>query len=163
MSGMRYLLAEHLPARHREQAQRKLAEQTRRVAPTALAVPGVVSGLEQALKLITKRPKRNRRDATRVLLQHLELHGITGFTREHRFHPVRRWRLDFAHAGKKIALEIEGITFEGGRHQRMEGYTRDCAKYAEAVLFGWMLIRVTPGMVLEGSAIEYLRRALAMT
>lgn len=32
------------------------------------------------------------------------------FVREHRFHPTRRWRFDFAWPDEKVALEVEGGT-----------------------------------------------------
>lgn len=164
MSGMRYAL-EQLRPDLREQAQRKLAEQAKE-RPRIVRVPKAPPSqptLEVALQLMVKRPKRYRVSATRILLEHLRHHGVDGFVREHRFHPVRKWRFDFADPARKLALEIEGLTREGGRHQRPKGFVEDCKKYAEAMLLGWRLIRVTPGMVVNGLAIEYIRRALAMT
>ncbi len=63
--------------------------------------------------------------------------------REHRFHATRRWRFDLAWPGAKMAVEIEGLTPGGGRHQRLDGYRRDCEKYRAAVLDGWALLRYT--------------------
>lgn len=94
--------------------------------------------------------------------QQLELSGITGWLREHRFHPTRKWRFDFAHPEKLIAVEVEGVTCWGaiGRHQNPKGYEADCEKYAEALILGWRVLRVTQGMVKSGMAISLLQRLL---
>jgi very-short-patch-repair endonuclease len=80
--------------------------------------------------------------------------------REYKFHPTRRWRFDFAWPAYKIALEIEGGVWIRGRHTRGQGFTSDCQKYTEAALLGWMVLRVTPDMVNDGAALDYLKRAL---
>ena len=76
--------------------------------------------------------------------------------REYRFFPDRKWRLDFAIPEEKIGIEIEGITFAGGRHQRIGGYSKDLEKYNKAVLMGWKILRYTTAMVTSGEAINDL-------
>lgn len=61
--------------------------------------------------------------------------------------PDRRWRFDFAHPGTRIAIEIEGGTWTGGRHTRGSGYAKDCEKYNEAQLAGWTVFRLTGEMI----------------
>ena len=73
--------------------------------------------------------------STYALLETLE--------REYRFHPTRLWRFDFAFAYRKIAIEIEGGTWSGGRHTRGSGYAEDCLKYNEAAKLGWTILRYT--------------------
>lgn len=86
---------------------------------------------------------------------------IKGWIREHKFHPTRRWRFDFAFVELKLAVEVEGGTMGGkGRHSRGTGYEKDCEKYAEAALLGWFVIRVTTRMVQDGRAIALIERAL---
>ena len=63
---------------------------------------------------------------------------------EYKFHSKRRWRFDFAWPLEKVAVEIEGLTREGGRHQRPEGFRGDCEKYEAALLAGWRVYRI-PG------------------
>jgi len=68
------------------------------------------------------------------------------FEREHRFHPKRKWRLDFAikPLHQKIAIEFEGGVFlPKARHTSMIGYSNDVEKYREAVLLGWKILRYT--------------------
>lgn len=69
------------------------------------------------------------------------------FKREYQFHPTREWRLDFAWPVHKVACEIEGGAFSGGRHTRGAGFTQDCEKYNAATLHGWGLLRFTPQML----------------
>jgi len=57
-----------------------------------------------------------------------------------------------------IAVEVEGGTFIAGRHSRGKGYEKDCEKYAEALIAGWRVLRVTSGMVEDGRAIDLLKR-----
>jgi len=63
---------------------------------------------------------------------------------EYRFHPVRRWRFDYAIPEHKIAIEIEGGAFVSGRHTRGVGYLNDMEKYNEATILGWRLLRYRP-------------------
>jgi len=67
---------------------------------------------------------------------------------EHRFHPERRWRFDYAWPDSKIALEVEGGTWIGGRHSTGAGMQADMAKYNEAAALGWRLIRRQPRQLL---------------
>ena len=62
---------------------------------------------------------------------------------EYRFHPDRKWRFDLAWPDCRLAVEIEGLTRGGGRHQRPRGYTHDCEKYREAAKLGWRVLRDT--------------------
>lgn len=80
---------------------------------------------------------------------------------EYRFHPVRKWRFDYAWPDRKIALEIEGGTWTGGRHVRPRGFERDCEKYNAAALLGWIVLRVTTAMVNDGRALALIRDAFA--
>jgi very-short-patch-repair endonuclease len=77
---------------------------------------------------------------------------------EYRFHSTRRWRFDFAIPDKKIAIEIEGGTWSGGRHTRGGGFRKDCEKYNTAAGLGWKIFRFTSDMVYDMTAIEFLKK-----
>ena len=62
--------------------------------------------------------------------------------KEFRFHPVRRWRSDFAHLPSRTLIEIEGGVFVNGRHNRPGGFAADLEKYLEAGLAGWRVVRL---------------------
>lgn len=74
---------------------------------------------------------------------------------EYRFHPVRRWRFDWALPDSKIAFEFEGGAFTGGRHTRGAGFSADCEKSNIAQLMGWRVFRFTAAHV-KGHAKEIL-------
>jgi very-short-patch-repair endonuclease len=64
--------------------------------------------------------------------------------REYRFHPVRRWRADFAHLPSRTLIEVEGGIYVLGRHNRPAGFAADLEKYLEASLDGWRVVRLGP-------------------
>ena len=80
--------------------------------------------------------------------------------REYMFHPKRKWRFDFAFPDKKLAVEIEGGTWNEGRHNRGSSIENDFEKYAEAAVLGWRVMRFSTGMATRGEAINYVLRAL---
>jgi len=83
--------------------------------------------------------------------------------REHRFHPIRHWRFDFAWPDHgKIAAEIEGGTWSGGRHTRGDGFEKDCEKYAEALLLGWRVFRFTSSQVTSGYAASAIEQVFSL-
>jgi len=73
--------------------------------------------------------------------------GFPEPAREYRFMPPRRYRFDLAWPELKIAVELEGGVFSGGRHTRGTGFESDCAKYNYAALFGWTILRYTANML----------------
>ena len=79
---------------------------------------------------------------------------------EYRFHPIRKWRFDFAYPDKMIAIECEGGTWSRGRHTRGGGFEKDCEKYNTAALMGWKVLRFTRAMIENGVAIDMVGRAL---
>lgn len=92
-----------------------------------------------------------------LLAQQLTSLGIS-FIREFRFHPTRRWRLDFLLEGVKVAIEIDGGRWApgGGRH----GGDADKEKMAEAAIAGYRVIRASPAQVRNGTAARWAQEAL---
>lgn len=87
--------------------------------------------------------------------------GIPDPVSEYRFHPTRKWRFDFAWPDRWVAVEVEGGTWSGGRHTRGGGFQKDCEKYNNAALLGWIVLRFTKDMIEIGQAIGTLERALS--
>ena len=86
---------------------------------------------------------------------------ITGFTREYKFHPKRRWRLDFAWVDQKIGVEVEGgIWLPRSGHNTGVGISRDVEKGNSLTLLGWKLIRVTGKMIKSGEALNIIESIL---
>jgi len=90
----------------------------------------------------------------------LKAANITGYQREYRFHPVRKWRFDFAFPDQRLAIEIDGGGWVGGRHSRGYGIESDCDKYNSAVLLGWRILRFTGKHVRNGLAIEIIEKVV---
>lgn len=79
---------------------------------------------------------------------------------EYRFHPVRRWRFDWAFPDRLLAVEQEGGIWIGGRHSRGKGFQADLDKYGEAFAMGWVVVRATPQMVANGTVAQWIERRL---
>lgn len=99
-------------------------------------------------------------DGERALLTMLGWVGLPAPVQEHRFAPPRRWRFDFAWPAMKLAVEVEGGQWVGG-HVTKGRFEGDMEKYNTAVLEGWRVLRVTPGMVEDGRALAFVQRAMA--
>jgi very-short-patch-repair endonuclease len=95
-----------------------------------------------------------------LLLQHVRAHGLPPPEREYRFHPRRAWRFDFAWPEVRVAVEVDGGTWTGGRHSTGLGYRRDCEKQAHAAIAGWRVLRVVPEQVRSGEAVAWVRALL---
>jgi very-short-patch-repair endonuclease len=104
-----------------------------------------------------------RSTAEGELAWQIKAEGLPTPEREFRFHETRRWRFDFAWPDRKLAVEVDGGVWTRGRHTRGAGFERDCEKLNEAVLLGWRVLRVTPGMVKLGEAVRVLKVALEVT
>lgn len=76
--------------------------------------------------------------------------------REHRFHPTRAWRFDFAFPERRIAVECEGGVWTDGRHTRGSGFVADTEKYNAAAALGWFVFRFDGKAVKSGKAVNYM-------
>lgn len=105
--------------------------------------------------------KRNsKRSALEKLLDsHLANDRAPPYEIEYRFGPGRH-RFDFAWPAIKLAVEVEGGTWAGGRHTRARGFEADCEKYNSAVLAGWRVLRFTGDMVRDGRARRMIDMAI---
>jgi hypothetical protein len=75
---------------------------------------------------------------------------------------LRDWRFDFAMPAHRLAVEVEGGGWTGGRHTRGTGFAEDMAKYDAAMRLGWTIYRCDPAMVKSGRAIETIKLILEM-
>ena len=86
---------------------------------------------------------------------------IGGYEREYKFAaPDRRYRADFAWPTIKLLVEVEGGTRQYGRHNRHDGFEKDCEKYNAAALLGWTVLRFTSSQVNRGEAISVIETYL---
>ena len=83
--------------------------------------------------------------------------------KEHKFHPERRWRFDYAIPAHRIALEVEGGVWTGGRHTSPKGFLGDMEKYNTATLMGWRVFRCTPDSLYTSGTLNLIRTAMGST
>ena len=91
-------------------------------------------------------------------------HKIPNPLVEHRFHPTREWRFDYAWPAELVALEVEGGIFskdgKQSAHRSISGILRDIEKYSEAACLGWRILRVIPDDLQNQKTMDRIRRAL---
>lgn len=81
--------------------------------------------------------------------------------RQHKFHPTRKWRWDFAWPEWKLAVEIQGGSWVGGGHNTALGQANDYEKHNEAVRLGWRtLFFNTPMLKDMAAAVELAAEVL---
>lgn len=85
--------------------------------------------------------------------------NLSGYEREYRFAPPRRWRFDFAWVDRKVAVEFNGGVWIIGRHNRGKGYLGDLEKMNQAQALGWRVFQYAPGMDLS-RFLDQLKTAL---
>ncbi len=71
-------------------------------------------------------------------------------TPQFRFHPTRKWRLDFAVPELRVACELQGMYSPDGeesKHRRVAGMLNDYAKYNAAQELGWVVLLAAKPMI----------------
>ena len=96
------------------------------------------------------------------LALHMRVENIPEPMREYRFHPPRRWRFDFAWPEERIAVEVEGGVWTGGRHTRGKGFIADCDKYNEAGRQHWRVFRFTAEHIDSRDAVKFIGSLFGM-
>ncbi len=97
-----------------------------------------------------------------TLALHIKAAKLPDAVREHRFCQDRKWCFDFAWPALKLAVEVEGGTFTGGRHTRGSGFEQDCHKYNRATMDGWRVLRFTGSMVKSGEALAQVEKFISL-
>lgn len=80
--------------------------------------------------------------------------------KEYRFHNTRKWRFDYAIPEHKIAIEVEGGVWTGGRHTSPKGFLGDMEKYNTATVMGWRVLRTTPDKLLTNETLTMIENAI---
>ena len=112
---------------------------------------------------IKRQPKPKAADKTALLFTRLcEACGLPAPVPEYRFHPARKWRIDyyFEANGRRVALEVEGGIWTQGRHTRGSGFIKDMEKYNAITAAGIMLLRVTPAELMNIETLNLIKKTL---
>lgn len=112
------------------------------------------SELTEAQKAI----KKAERDALEnaMIDRMAQVGDIPSYMQQYQFWEGRKYAFDFAWVEWRVAVEVEGGTYTGGRHTRGAGYHEDCLKYNQATLLGWRVYRFDAGMVRSGEAAQFM-------
>lgn len=114
---------------------------------------------------VTRLPDRAKRDYKQEFLLGLKAVGLPEPEREVRFHPERKWRLDYCFRDRNkrivLAVEYEGQQFDANKsaHQSHTAFSSNVEKYNSAALAGICLLRITWRDVKSGKAIEWTTTA----
>jgi hypothetical protein len=79
---------------------------------------------------------------------------------ELRFAPPRRWRFDYAWPDCKLALEVQGGIWTGGRHSRGAAMVKEWEKLNTAAIQGWRIIYCQPSDLTKPETIQTIRAAM---
>ena len=118
------------------------------------------------IRLTAKQAKKLTGKAAQMVATHdpfvqlCLLHGLPAPVKEFRFHPTRKWRFDYCWPDTKVALEIDGGVWTGGRHTRGKGFISDQEKTNEAQVSGWIVLRTIPKDAASGAVLELVKRAM---
>jgi very-short-patch-repair endonuclease len=96
----------------------------------------------------------------RIFLAALAQAGIPAPVAEYKFHPIRKWRMDFAWPEHKVFLEVDGGLWVGGRHTRAPAMLKTWEKENTATTLGWRILRCQPRDVNKQETINLIQKAL---
>jgi very-short-patch-repair endonuclease len=96
------------------------------------------------------------KEKTYIRVKHNASCPLVGFSAEYRFHPARKYRLDWADPIHKIAVEAHGSVWKQGRHTRGQGFLNDREKMNLAQSMGWRVIEVSTEQVTDGTLLKRL-------
>ena len=91
-----------------------------------------------------------------TLANNIYVHGLPEPTREFPFALPRKFRFDFAWIGERLAVEVQGGTYQRGAHSSGTGLARDFEKNNLAVLKGWRVLYFDTKMITDGRAVNTL-------
>ena len=103
-----------------------------------------------------KKPQHTQQVSTDLFCLACRAIGVE-VVREYRFHTTRTWRFDYAVPASRVALEVEGGVWTGGRHTSPQGFLADIEKYNAAALLGWTVVRTTPDRLM-GEGVELIKK-----
>jgi len=124
---------------------------------------------KSALRKIKAIPKQSSASTKKssvlesILAQQLHLAGFPVAEREYKFHPKRKWRMDFAWPDITLAVEVEGGIWNYGRHNRPQGFIDDTEKYNAAANLGWTVLRFAGEQIRSGEALTQIEEAFDLS
>lgn len=94
----------------------------------------------------------------RIVVPFMDQCGLPVPVIEYRFHEQRKWRFDFAWLRSRVALEVQGGIFSGGRHVQGAALVKEYEKLNAAAAAGWRVMFCQPGQL---QRVEFMREIAA--
>jgi len=85
-------------------------------------------------------------------------HGLSA-TPEFKFHHTRKWRFDFLFPNR-VALEVQGGLFSGGRHSRGASLLKEHEKLNNAACMGYRVLYCIPQNLCMQETVDMIRGAV---
>lgn len=133
----------------------------------ALRIPSFVKNCERSLRRLKKEEserlvKANMKTSKleEEVAKQIAASNLPEPEREYQFHPTRKFRFDFAWAREKVALEVQGGTWIGGRHTTGAGLSKEYEKSNLAQIANWTVLQVTTDDVKHGRVVPLLEQVL---
>ena len=83
------------------------------------------------------------------------------FVRQHQYAPPRKFRADFAFLRPQgLLVEVVGGIYTGKAHGSITGILKDIERLNHATRAHWLMLRVTPDMVISGEALQWIEEML---
>ncbi len=95
-----------------------------------------------------------------AFIQEVKRRFDTEVITEYKFHPKRRWRVDFYLPEFGLCIEKEGAIWAGGRHVHPSGFIADMEKYNSLTAAGLRLIRVTTDNINKAETFDLIKRCI---
>ena len=101
-------------------------------------------------------------DAEDLLAFQIKAAGLPEPVRQHYYAPPRKLRADFAWLrAPGLLVEVQGGIFNRRAHGSVTGVLADIDRLNAATAAGWRVLRFTPEMVRDGSALTLIEAVLA--
>jgi very-short-patch-repair endonuclease len=113
--------------------------------------------LTEAEKRLNREKARARREEFFAQLRYARI-PLPEF--EYRFHPTRAFRWDYAWDSQRLAIEVDGGIYTGGKHGRGAGIEKDHEKANWGATLGWRVIRTTPRKLTALPTVALIKLAL---
>jgi hypothetical protein len=94
----------------------------------------------------------------RIVTAWFKEHGLNAVP-EYQFAPPRKWRFDFAFENR-VALEVQGGIFSGGRHTRGAALLKEMEKLNTAAKMGWRVLYCIPQNLCFMETVDMVKEAL---
>lgn len=110
--------------------------------------------------VMSEPPDRPRRTPVQELARRCRLNGLPEPQCGYVWERDRGWAFDLAWPRPRV-----GVVFDGGRSVGSSvpgaGWIRDASRLNEAVILGWMVLRLTPAQAWDGTGLALTARLLA--